>query len=214
MTILNLSSGSRNSRYLKFFTFISLVFYLPVILILIGIIPYQYRYHLLIVMTFLIVILVVYSHFSWKELGFRLDTLQGSLTWNGVLSLLFLALLLIAYFSGLLRSPHIPGNDTLSAIAFISFYILISGPCQEFIYRSFIFALMERAGISEMIPKLVISAITYCFLHIIYRDLITLIVTLFMGLVWGYIYYKKPNFWGVMISHSVLGAVAIIVGLI
>jgi hypothetical protein len=214
MAIQTLFSGSRNTRYLKFFTVIALLFYLPVVLLLIGIVPYEYRYYLLFLITILIASLTVYSHFTWKELGFRRDTLQGSLTWNGILSFLFLALLLIAYFLGSLRSPNIPGTDTTSKIAFIIFYIFISGPCQEFLYRSFMFALMERAGIAEMLPKLVISAITYCFLHIFYRDLITLMVTIIMGFIWGYVYYKKPNFWGVMISHSILGAVAIAVGLI
>jgi membrane protease YdiL (CAAX protease family) len=35
-----------------------------------------------------------------------------------------------------------------------------------------------------------------------------------MGIVWGMIYYKHPNFWGVTISHAVLGIVSIATGLI
>lgn len=45
-------------------------------------------------------------------------------------------------------------------------------------------------------------------------DVITLLVTLVMGLIWGAIYYQYPNFWGTAFSHAVLGATSIFVGLI
>jgi membrane protease YdiL (CAAX protease family) len=49
---------------------------------------------------------------------------------------------------------------------------------------------------------------------VIYQKPAMLVATLLMGVVWGCIYYKYPNFWGVTISHALLGAVAITAGMI
>ena len=73
---------------------------------------------------------------------------------------------------------------------------------------------MNRAGIKNPPLQVGLSAVTYCFLHIIYQDWITLAVTLFMGIVWGVIYYKRPNFWGVATSHAIVGVVSIATGII
>lgn len=62
--------------------------------------------------------------------------------------------------------------------------------------------------------QIIASAVTYRCLYIFYNDLITLLVTFVAGLLWGWIYHRYPNFWGIAFSHSVLGAVSIMVGLI
>jgi len=73
---------------------------------------------------------------------------------------------------------------------------------------------MRRANIGGVVLPIIASAVTYSFLHLFYNDLITIMVTFVAGLLWGWIYHKYPNFWGVALSHSVLGAVSIMVGLI
>lgn len=76
------------------------------------------------------------------------------------------------------------------------------------------FAELNRSGVSRSLWQILISAITYSLMHVFYNDLITLGVTLLMGVVWGMIYRKHPNFWGVALSHAVLGVVSILVGII
>ena len=61
---------------------------------------------------------------------------------------------------------------------------------------------------------MLITAVTYAFIHIIYRDLLVLAATLVAGIAWGAIYRRWPNLIGVAISHAGLGASAISVGLI
>jgi membrane protease YdiL (CAAX protease family) len=114
-----------------------------------------------------------------------------------------------AFKAGIIREPTIPGWKL-----FFVYYVFISGPSQEFLFRSNFFALMRRENIGGPVLQIIASAVTYSFLHIFYNDLITLLVTFAAGLVWGWIYHRYPNFWGVAFSHSVLGAASIMVGLI
>ena len=198
-----------NHKFLRYIIILAFFYYLPVILILLGIVPFSFRFQMLLIVTALLAVYSAIHGNNLRSLGFRTDTLKISLLWNGALSALFVGILMFLYYKGLIREPSVP-----SWRFFYFFFIFISSPSQEFLYRSIHFAEMKEAGIKSPIAMIGISAITYCFLHAIYHDLITLIATLFMGIIWGTIYYRKPNFWGVALSHAVVGAIAIAVGLI
>lgn len=203
------STPTHEVKVIRFLLLLALVYYLPPILLWVRIIPFELRFYVLIVMA---IIMAAYSYlrgFSLRELGFRKDTLVGSLFWNGLLSFVFVALMILAYQAGWIRKPTIP---TWSM--FFVFYVLVSSPSQEFLFRSTMFAELNRCGVEKALWQVLISAITYCFMHIFYKDAITLAVTLFMGVVWGVIYRRYPNFWGVAFSHAVLGVVSILVGII
>lgn len=193
----------------RFFLLLALAYYLPVILIWVGVISFDLRFHVLVGMALVMAVYSWLRKIHLSELGFRKDTLFGSLLWNGLLSAVFVALLYTLYFAGLIRTPTVPEWRM-----FFIFYVFISSPAQEFIFRSVIFAEMKRLTNFNPIAQIVVSTITYSFLHVIYNDLITLFVTAFMGVVWGILYYRYPNFWGVTLSHAVLGVVSISVGLI
>lgn len=92
--------------------------------------------------------------------------------------------------------------------------VFISSPTQAFIYRSDAFAEMDLAGIRRPAVRIVISSLTVCLLHKISRDMIILTVTPLAGVLWGIMYDKKPNFWGVVVSHAVLGTMSIAIGLL
>jgi len=97
---------------------------------------------------------------------------------------------------------------------FFIIYILILTPAQEFFFRSLLFAEMGNFRYKRQWSIIVLSAVSFCFLHIIYQQPIMLLATVFMGLIWSIIYYKYPNFWGVTLSHAVLGTAAFALGLI
>ncbi len=193
----------------KFTGFLFLVYYLPVILLVFDIIPFSFRFHMLVIITIFLIILSIFSHYSLKSLGLRIDTLKKSLLINVSFSAILILLMFIAYHYDVIRKPTIPTWNL-----FFIFYVFISSPSQEFLYRGFLFSYMERYNISSPLLKISISTITYSFLHIIYFDFITIIVTLMMGLIWGYTYYRNPNLIGVSFSHAVLGVVSILVGII
>jgi uncharacterized protein len=174
-----------------------------------GIIPYAYRFHCLILLCFLMILYARYRKFTLKDLGFRYDTLQKSLFWNSVLSLFIVTAILLAYHFNLIRTATIPDWSW-----FFLFYIFISSPAQEFLYRSIVFAELAASPIRNTTATVLISALNFSLLHLLYHDVLTLFVTFIMGSVWGIIYVKYPNFWGVALSHAVVGTVSIFVGLI
>lgn len=204
------SAWKKKRPYILVFSlFIAIFYYVPVLLLWFGIIPFKFRFYVLIMLA---IVLAAYSYsrkHSLHELGFRIDNLKKSLFLNSIFALLILGALITFYYLGAIRQPTVPGWKW-----FYLFYVLISAPAQEFLFRSVLFAELRKSNFSSAFLQIVITSITYSFLHIIYNDWITLIVTLLMGIIWGAVYYKIQNFWGIAFSHAVLGAISISIGLI
>lgn len=148
------------------------------------------------------------KRFSFEELGITNIHLKESVIINGIFSILTVAALLIAYNKDLIRKPTVPDYSF-----FFYFYIILSCPLQEFLYRSIIYCQLKRSG-RNFKYFIFISAINYSFLHIFYHDVTTIVSSFVAGIIWGVIYKKYPNFWGVALSHACIGATAIFVGLI
>src|SRR5882762_4268835 len=125
------STPTHEVNIIRLLLLLALVYYLPPILLWVGVIPFGLRFYVLIAMT---IIMAAYSHirgFSLRDLGFRKDTLASSLFWNGILSIVFVVLMFLAYQAGWVRKPTIP-----SWSLFFAFYVLVSSPSQEFLFRS------------------------------------------------------------------------------
>ncbi len=210
MVLIKIQHNQFNRKQLVTFAlFLLTLFYLPVIMLWTGVIPFRFRF---IVISFAIIGIISYTRvrkLNWSSLGFRRDTLKRSLLWNCGVSLLFLLILLYLNRNGLIVK-----DTTHFWPVFYIFYILVLSPVQEFFFRSIFFAelRMIRPGSPWFI--ILLSSLSFCFLHIVYRCPLTMLITLFMGVVWGLIYYRYPNFWGVTFSHAILGTAAIAVGLI
>lgn len=210
MTLITLQLnrfGSRLSTAFACFLFASL--YLPVMMLWSGIIPFHYRFAVIFWGIAAMITYTVVRKLNWSDLGFRRDTLAKSLLWNTGISLLFLSILYLLHSAGLI--------GTASARLwpfFLIFYILILSPAQELFFRSILFAEWKRIKPNAPWGIIMFSALSFCFLHIIYQCPTMIAVTLLMGIVWGAIYYRYPNFWGVALSHAVLGTAAFATGLI
>ncbi|MGA9111798.1 MAG: CPBP family intramembrane glutamic endopeptidase [Smithella sp.] len=89
-----------------------------------------------------------------------------------------------------------------------------SNACSGIFFRSFLFAEMGNFRYRRHWSIMVLSSLSFCFLHIIYQNPMMMLVTFFMGFIWSTIYYKYPNFWGVTLSHAMLGTAAFALGLI
>jgi hypothetical protein len=181
----------------------------PTALIWAGVIPFALRFHVLVVSAAGLAIYAAASGYSLRELGLRRDTLGGSLIANAVLLAVVSAGLIAAYASGLIRAPKVPGWAW-----FFPLYVLLFAPAQELACRAVLFAELARRGIVSAAAQVLITAVTYAFIHVIYRDALVLVATVAIGVAWGAIYRRWPNLVGVSVSHAGIGMSAILVGLI
>jgi uncharacterized protein len=202
---LKLKNGQ--NHILIFMIFLAGTLYLPVTLIWMGIIPFQYRFAVMFCILAVIASYVRLRKIRWSDLGFRRDTLKKSIIWNFGTSLLFLFLIYLLHDTGRM------GKATIQFWPlFFIFYILILTPAQEFFFRSLLFAEMLNLRNKHRWSVIILSSLSFCFLHIIYQHPLMLLMTFFMGLIWSIIYFKYPNFWGVTLSHAMLGTAAFALG--
>lgn len=192
---------------LRFLPVLLLLFFLPAALIAAGFIPFTFRLPLLLLSFCLTVLYSVYRGFTLGELGIRADNLGKSLMVNIVLTLLFSALLGLLFYFELIPGPFYP-----ALTVFFPFYLLLSSPMQEFLFRGFVFAEMRAAGVRSAWMLVLFSAFSFSFIHIIYGDWLTLALTFGIGLLWAGIYYWIPNLAGVSLFHGVVGLLAVLAG--
>jgi membrane protease YdiL (CAAX protease family) len=190
------------------FTFLLIVFQLPILLLYLKKIDYSERYWVLCIFFIILITYTFTRKFSLKELGFQTTNLKKSFYYNFLFALILITFLIIGFKLGLIREPTIPDWGF-----FFIFYVFVSSPVQEFIFRSFIFAELRRFQIKDNLI-LIISTINYSLMHAFYHDWIIFFSSLFVGFCFGWIYLKTNNLYGISLSHALVGSVSIYVGLI
>lgn len=139
-------------------------------------------------------------------LGITKDNLITSIKRNILLITILIIIILIAkLFSFDRYSP----NENMM---FYVFYIFISCPIQEFLYRG-VFGYFEKIINSKWLWT-VVSSVCYAFVHIIYKDYLTCVFTFILGIIWYQLYRKDYNLCGVVLSHIILGILTISLGII
>ncbi len=185
------------------------IYCIPVILILLGVLPFQYRFVYLTLMGAFVGLLAYRRGYTLEELGLKGGNIRLDIALNGLLVLVFLSFFSVAYFAGMFGRKFIP-----ESAFFYIFYVLISCPVQEFLYRSYFFALLQKSKCSEMHCVVLCSAIAFSFLHTIYHDVVTLVAVFAAGIAWAFIYAKTKSFYGVCMSHALFGTMTILAGLV
>ena len=180
----------------------------PVALFLFDIIPFAFRFHAFGAMTIVSIMIVMLDHISAEHLG--LNNVQ----WNkSAVAYSFATIPLIVV---LFLAPRFGVSDRISAPdswSFYSFYILILCPSQEFLFRSALYAAVKRHN-GSFLEYVLVSSTLFAIVHVVYRDLITIIVSLGIGLIWSSIFWHSPNLYLVSLSHAILGFLTIRLGLI
>jgi membrane protease YdiL (CAAX protease family) len=198
-----------NLQKIRFLVFSIVLYILPVSLIWSGVISFDYRFHVLILAFISAVLYSVIQKYSLSDLGFKPKELVRSLQINSIVSLLALLGLGLFYIFGFVNQLYFPDWSL-----FYIFYIFLSAPIQTFLYRSLLFLEMKNSNIVSNSTQIAIATIYYTFLHVIYLDWATLLITASIGMFWAFLYSKYKDFWGIAISHSVLGAFTIFLGII
>jgi|CXWL01.1.fsa_nt_gi hypothetical protein len=185
------------------------IFFVPVTLIAVGTIPFAWRYWLLTTFSAFAVLLSVLFRIKPKVLGFTSEGLTKSLISNAVLSVIVMAAVYMLI-------PHLPIRKipNNNAVGFYVFYLLVSSPLQEFLYRSFMFKLLDDGLLKQSWLRILLASVTFSFLHLIYKDAVTLGLTFVMGLVWCTLYQSNRNIYGLILSHTVVGIATIAANLV
>ena len=190
----------------SFVTTILLLYILPVVLLVAGVIPFRWRFQTLLLISLGAILLSWRYQYSPLALGFNVPRLLPTFFWI----LLPIALFITVEVIFRLRGRQAP----IVNVGFFLFFVFVSAPAQEFIYRSFLFAQMDSMTHWTSLTKILVSAALYSLMHVIYRDELTLFLTFAIGLVWAGLYVHTRSFAIVALSHAVLGALAIFLGVI
>ena len=187
---------------------IAIAFYIGLpVLILVGVIPFSLKFHVLVLGGGILYIFSRCLGFSNKDVGITFKNTFSSIKDVVPITMLLMVIALFLYFGGYSRMTPNESNG------FYLFYLFVSSPVQELIYRGISTCFCREFHLNDT-ATMVLSSVLYSFVHIIYCDFFTLVVTFLMGLAWFSCYKKTKNLVGVSISHAVLGALTIVAGII
>ncbi|NER20845.1 MAG: CPBP family intramembrane metalloprotease [Symploca sp. SIO1C2] len=197
-----------NTQDIKIIFLIFAFYLLPPIAIVIKLIPFSVRFILLTFIGLLMFFIRPSQGTSNIDLGITRKNFEKSIYAIIPLTLLLgLPMILLS----LVNDPRIDNSEL--SIYFYLFYVLISCPLQEFAYRGYLFHLLEVLALKKW-TRIIIAAALYSFVHIIFVDIYIVIATLLVGILWNIHYDRYRNLASVTLSHSILGVLSILFGLI
>jgi len=185
---------------------ISFLYILPVVLILTKVIPFSDRFLVLTITGVLIIGLAMLNEIALADLGFNHQNLLPAIKDILPVTIISSVLMIIFYLNHGMRI-----DNTDITWYFYVFYISLSSPLQEFLYRSYLFNRLAQIQLNQG-SIIIITAILYSFAHSIYQDLLTVLLSLIIGLYWAYHYNRFKNFYSITLSHTILGIIAILTG--
>lgn len=191
----------------KLFIIILMIYIFIPIMIYFNDFLYEIKFYLLTGLGLLIYLLLRLNKVNNKQLGITKINTVKSIKRNLIYSSIFVVGII------LLKIFNLDKFDSNETLLFYFFYIFISCPIQEFLYRG-VFGYFENKIFSNKIIIIILSSVCYSFVHIIYKDVLTCVLTFIMGIVWYHFYKKDNNLIGVSISHSILGILTILLGIV
>lgn len=195
----------KSNRLILFLVF---TFYITIpFLLLISPLFFKNKFIILTIGGILIYILLRLLDFNNSSLGIKpIKTTQSIRD----ISAITLILIVIGIILSSFKISRFQPSETLS---FYLFYIFVSSPIQEFLYRGALTSILQQINFQKS-SIILTSSILYSSAHLGYKDFITCILTFLIGLLWHQKYLKTKNLTGVTISHTILGAITIFIGII
>jgi len=164
------------------------------------------------VLVFIFLILKKTTDFTFREL-FRWGVPGATLRRNGMI--VVVCLVLMFAYTALFEPDQLLNlirSNPLVFLAMCIFYPVFSAFGQEIIYRTFLF---RRYG--ALFPKqwwfVVASGIAFSFVHIVYYDPVSMILTLIGGIYLARVYWQTRSVLFTAVLHGVLGIIVFGVGL-
>jgi membrane protease YdiL (CAAX protease family) len=164
------------------------------------------------VLVFIFVILKKTTDFTFREL-IRWGITGAELARNGIIMLVCM-LLMLGYVA--LFEPdqlfNLPRANPWIYVAMCLFYPVFSAFGQEIIYRTFLFR-RYRNLFRKRWQFILASGTTFSFLHIVYYDPVSMILTFIGGIYLAGVYWETRSVLFTSVLHGVLGIIIFGVGL-
>jgi membrane protease YdiL (CAAX protease family) len=170
-----------------------------------GVLPFELRFHVLVVASSFCIVQCVASGYSLADLGLAERGDRRHWVSGGLLSVFLIAVVYLE--ARMLASSHSSPDWRL----FAPFYVFISSPCQEIVCRAAPRLLAEQVGASG--PTYVLfSSVAFSLMHAAYGDPLLLINTFLAGVAWSTDYLLTRNLWPLIASHAAVGTFAFWIG--
>lgn len=163
-------------------------------------------------LLFIFLILKLTTDFSWKELvSWKIPALQ--LRRHGVITVItFMVMLVAVILFDHENLFNLIRTRPLIFVALAVLYPVFSAFGQEVIYRTFLFRRYRL-----LFPKnwhfILISGLTFSFMHIVYYDPVSMLLTLIGGLYFAYVYVQTRSVLFSAVLHGCMGIIVFAVGL-
>lgn len=194
----------------EFIGFFGFFYALPILLLYVELIPFKVYYGILMLMGLILAAYSIQKGITARSLGFRKDNLKKALIFSVILSVVSIALVFVLFNLRIISDWKGQGET----FWFLLFYVFISAPIQEFIFRSLMFFELKQFLGSKKWFIIILSAIVFSMAHVFFKNWGVMAVTFAAGLFWGWMYDETHNFWGVALSHAIIGAVAVYLGIV
>jgi len=182
------------------------IFVVPVALIYTGILPVDFRIILLFFISLLTIGIMRHEKMTHEESGLISPWWKY---WEWYVLVLVAGLIFTVYLSNFIPTRNI--IPLWENIRLLTLFIPVS-ILQEVLYRSFLMHKLKSL-FSNMWTVVLTNAFLFTLLHIIYpHKHIMLPFAFSAGIVFAYIYYKKPNIILISILHAILNFAAVYLG--
>lgn len=198
--------------YTTIFVLFSLVSICFTYCIYFKIVSIHYNYVGLFALVITAAILSTSTMSSVTELGITIPTFFESLLYIIVTILSCIVLWILAKWILKLK-PNVL-NIHKKWVEHMLFYIIVSSPIQEFLFRSFVYFSLVKMHVLHLLTMVAISSVLFTIAHIIFKDRLFLVGALTSGVIWSVLYFYYPNLLLVSLSHAVVGVFAFLLGFI
>ncbi len=184
----------------------------PVLILVIGVIPKEFRFHVLGV-TMALVLFATYQRFRknmWhlKDFGLRIDNIKESFSVYVVCTTIGVSL--IIFLAEKLQIQ--PRSWELVEVFELALLSIVVSVLQELLYRGYLIKLAEEIWASKWWIGIT-NVIFFTFLHAFYPNLAVILpVTFLGGILFFLIYTKYPNMILVSLMHIMLNFTALQLG--
>jgi CAAX protease family protein len=178
---------------------------------------YDYRIPLFqilpVIFVVFVVILTVDRNFSWREAlsrGIDLKTLAS------ILLIFAIGAPLLALFARhdsptrFLAFPLYAQNVWLMVMVL---YPVLSVTAQEIMFRLFFFSRYRALFGSDAQAAIVLNAVLFAFVHIIFQNWVTVVISFLGGLLFAWRYERTQSYWAAVLEHSLWGNLIFTLGL-